>query len=120
MPVQRTKLPTHRPLIRILWEQTALALFARREGLDLLHGLAYAVPLLHTCRTVVTVHDLSFLREPSWYRWNRATYYRYAAQQSVRQAHRLIADSYATHELCLAIDQSVAAGGGSVRLPLPS
>jgi predicted dehydrogenase len=36
------------------------------------------------------------------------------------ESHCNIADSYATHELCLAIDQSVAAGGRSVQLPLLS
>jgi predicted dehydrogenase len=34
------------------------------------------------------------------------------------ESHCNVADSYHTHELCLAIDQSVAAGGQLVRLPL--
>jgi len=35
-----------------------------------------------------------------------------------RQSHCSIADAYHTHELCLAIDQSIAEGGRLVKLPL--
>jgi len=35
-----------------------------------------------------------------------------------RESHCNIADAYHTHELCLAIDRSIAAGGRPVRLPL--
>jgi predicted dehydrogenase len=35
-----------------------------------------------------------------------------------RESHCNIADAYHSHELCLAIDQSLASGGRPVRLPL--
>ncbi len=35
-----------------------------------------------------------------------------------RQSHCNVADSYRTHELCLAIDRSIEEGGQTVRLPL--
>jgi predicted dehydrogenase len=35
-----------------------------------------------------------------------------------RESHCNVADAYRTHELCLAIDRSIAAGGRVVRLPL--
>jgi predicted dehydrogenase len=35
-----------------------------------------------------------------------------------RESHCNIADAYRTHELCLAIDRSIAEGGRPVRLPL--
>jgi len=35
-----------------------------------------------------------------------------------RESHCSIADAYKTHEICLAIDRSIAAGGQPVRLPL--
>jgi len=35
-----------------------------------------------------------------------------------RESHACIADAYRSHELCMAIDQSIAAGGRPVRLPL--
>jgi UDP-N-acetyl-2-amino-2-deoxyglucuronate dehydrogenase len=35
-----------------------------------------------------------------------------------RESHCNVADAYHTHEVCLAIDRSIAQGGGPVRLPL--
>jgi predicted dehydrogenase len=35
-----------------------------------------------------------------------------------RESHCNIADAYHTHELCLAIDRSVARGGSPVKIPL--
>ena len=35
-----------------------------------------------------------------------------------RESHCSVADAYHTHEVCLAVDRSVAAGGTPVRLPL--
>lgn len=35
-----------------------------------------------------------------------------------RESHCNVADAYRTHELCLAIDRSIAAGGRTVRIPL--
>ncbi len=34
-----------------------------------------------------------------------------------RESHCNVADAYKTHELCLAIDRSIAEGGRPVRLP---
>jgi predicted dehydrogenase len=35
-----------------------------------------------------------------------------------RESHCNIADAYRTHEVCIAIDRSIAAGGMPVKLPL--
>jgi glycosyltransferase involved in cell wall biosynthesis len=45
---------------------------------------------------VLTVHDLSFLREPGWFKRDRATYYRSMIGRSVQTADRILADSEAT------------------------
>ena len=87
------------PLARIYQGQRNIWSLLGTSAADVLHYPANFMPFLTNpgrAKVVLTVHDLSFLREPTWYRWNRATYYRYAAQQSVRHAHRIIADSYAT------------------------
>jgi glycosyltransferase involved in cell wall biosynthesis len=47
-------------------------------------------------KVVLTVHDLSFMRSPEWFRWERAKYYRASIRPSVRQADAIIADSEAT------------------------
>lgn len=94
LSVQFSRWDTRRPLRRILWEQTRLA--ALSGGLDLLHGLAFAAPLAARCPTIVTVHDLSFMRFPeAFHRTNRA-YLTLFTRLSTRRALRVIAVSEST------------------------
>jgi len=51
---------------------------------------------LRTAKVVVTVHDLSFLHHPEWFKRGRAAYYRAAIQPTVTLADLLLADSEAT------------------------
>lgn len=96
LDVRRSRWNTRRPWRRILWEQSALAVLSRR--LDLLHGLAYAVPLLAACPTVITVHDLSFMRFPDAFRpFNRA-YLTFITRSATRRAARVIAVSESTRQ----------------------
>ena len=62
--LEHSRLQTARPAQRILWEQAALPLAIRQHNLDLLHGAVNVTPLLSLCPTVVTIHDLSFMRYP--------------------------------------------------------
>jgi len=100
LQLQVSRLPTNRPPVRILWEQGLLPWVARREGLDLLHNMAFVGPLASTCPFVVTVHDLSFLFYPHSFRSLRRSYLRVFARMSVRRARRVIAVSESTkHDL---------------------
>lgn len=45
---------------------------------------------------VLTIHDLAFLRNPKWFRWERSRYYRSAIKQSISVADSFITDSQAT------------------------
>lgn len=91
--IQSARFETASPLRRILWEQLAQPVHLLRQPVDLIHGPAYALPLVCPPRSVVTVHDLSFLRYP--YTLNRAnrTYLRLVTRLSVRQANAVIAVS---------------------------
>jgi glycosyltransferase involved in cell wall biosynthesis len=98
LQVRRTSLPTHRPFGRLVWEQMVQPALA--PGYDLLHGLAYVTPLLSGKPTIVTVHDLSFLRTPERFRLANRTYLRILTALSVRRARRVIAVSEHTkHDL---------------------
>ena len=63
--------------------------------------------------SVVTVHDLSFLVEPKWFRRDRALYLRLMAARSARRALRVIAEGTLPPRL---------RGGcrGSGALPIPA
>jgi glycosyltransferase involved in cell wall biosynthesis len=98
--LQVSRLPTDRPPVRIFWEQALLPWVARREGIDLLHNVAFVGPLASTCPFIVTVHDLSFLFYPHSFRSLRRSYLRVFAGMSVRRARRVIAVSESTkHDL---------------------
>ena len=94
--LQVSRLPTSHPAVRILWEQALLPWVARREGIDLLHNMAFVGPLAGGCPFVVTVHDLSFLFFPRSFRSLRRSYLQVFARMSVRRARRVIAVSEST------------------------
>ncbi len=96
LQLKLSRLPTNLPPVRILWEQALLPWVARREGLELLHNMAFVGPLASSCPTVVTVHDLSFLFFPHSFRPLRRSYLQLFARMSVHQARRVIAVSKST------------------------
>lgn len=96
LAVERSRWNTRSPWRRILWEQTCLA--ARSRTLNLIHGLAFAAPIASSCPTVVTVHDLSFLRFPSAFRTANRSYLSSITAASTRRAARVIAVSDSTRQ----------------------
>jgi glycosyltransferase involved in cell wall biosynthesis len=91
-----SRLPTDRPLIRILWEQLVQPWLLARSNIDLLHSMAFVMPLWSPCPSVATIYDLSFLRYPHNFRaWNRL-YLSTFTRLSARKAGHLIAISKST------------------------
>ena len=91
-----SRLPTHSPVVRVLWEQTIQPWQIRRLALPLLHSLAFVQPLATGCRSVVTVYDLSFLVYGRLFRsWHRR-YLTWGTRLSTRRAQRVIAISEST------------------------
>ena len=87
---------TQRPIGRILWEQLALPVLAQTRHLDLLHGAVNVGPLFAPCPTVITIHDLSFVRYPQAFPAFQRVYLQTQVRRSVRAARRVIAVSEAT------------------------
>ncbi len=88
---------TQTPATRILWEQSLLPHAARDA--DLFHAMAFVSPALLATRArapqVLTLYDLSFLREPQRLPFARRHYLRIGVAASVRRARRLITISAA-------------------------
>ena len=83
--------------VRRLWtDQFGLRRWRKRLRAGLVHYLANIGPLLPMRHVVLTVHDLSYFRNPEWFRRDRAAYYQFAVRESVTHAARVIADSHAT------------------------
>jgi glycosyltransferase involved in cell wall biosynthesis len=67
----------------------------RRLGADLCHT-QHALPLRPPCPCVVTVHDVSFAREPSLMGWKDRTTFRLVLPRAVRKAIRVFTVSERT------------------------
>jgi glycosyltransferase involved in cell wall biosynthesis len=93
IPSSSSRWPTHRPAIRVLWEQLSQPQTLARIGADLVHCPAFVGPLIGSCPSVVTIHDLSFLRYPSFFRLANRVYLSAFTRLSARRARRVIAVS---------------------------
>lgn len=86
----QTASPTAHPIGRILWEQLAWPLQARKHGCNLIHGAAFALPFLTTIPTIVTIFDLSFLYYPELYPYFRRLYLNTATKLACQKAKIII------------------------------
>lgn len=88
-----------RAMPRALWRTCGLARQLKREGVDVFHGLSGELPIgLHRTgiKSVVTIHDLIFLRHPEFYKRIDAMLYAWKFRQTIKEADRIIAISQCT------------------------
>jgi glycosyltransferase involved in cell wall biosynthesis len=82
------------------WEQLTLGAALRRDRPDLLWAPAYTAPLLVPCPVVLTIHDLSYVARPEWFRprerWRRGLVTRAAA---TRARHVLTDSAFSRDEI---------------------
>ena len=68
------------------WEQTTLAASVRRDRLDAFFAPAYTAPVGLAAPLAVTIHDISFIAQPKWFRprerWRRRILTSYAARKA--------------------------------------
>jgi glycosyltransferase involved in cell wall biosynthesis len=76
-----------------VWEHLAQPWTLYRIDADLVHGPVFIAPLFSTCPTVITIHDLSFIRLPHLFRPFNRLYLAVMTRLSARRARRLIAVS---------------------------
>lgn len=90
----------HMPkLLRPLWRIKGIVSDLRHDGVDLYHGLTGELPLglkKAGVKSVVTIHDLIFLRYPEYYNPIDVAIYKWKFSQTCRQADRIVAISECT------------------------
>ena len=91
--VEISRLPTAKPVVRIIWEQVVAPVAVKRHEVDVLHSMGYAQPIACGAKTVVTVHDLAFLLFPRTFNRLNRLYLSLLTRLSVRRADRVIAVS---------------------------
>ncbi|MFQ5855093.1 MAG: glycosyltransferase family 4 protein [Anaerolineae bacterium] len=90
--------PTVSPPARVLWEQLFQPAHLVRENVNLLHGPAYALPLICPTRSAVTVHDLSFFLYPQTFNRGNRLYLKLMTRLAVRRADAVITVSKHTRQ----------------------
>ncbi len=83
-------------LRKALHAQAVLPGLVRRLRGDLLHSLQFVAPLRLARPSVVTVHDLSYLRFSGTVEQPRRAYYRVCVPATLRRAARILTNSAAT------------------------
>ncbi len=82
-----------------LWRSFMLPNQLKSDGIDLFHGLSNEIPFSiknSGIKSVVTIHDLIFLRFPEWYPFIDRKIYEVKFRRSCRDADRIIAISLQT------------------------
>ena len=77
------------------WEQVALPAELALSNLDVLHSPDFIPPLRRRCRSVITVHDLAFIRYPEYLTPDALRYYG-QIRSAVKSADLIIAVSQNT------------------------
>ena len=86
-------------LSRALWRSWGIVSDLRRDRADIYHGLSGELPIgIHASgiKSVVTIHDLIFMRHPEYYNPIDAAVYRAKFLLTCREADRIIAISRRT------------------------
>ncbi len=84
-----------------LWRVWGITADIVRDGIDVFHGLSNELPLniRHSgCKSVVTIHDLIFLRYPQYYKRIDRAIYNYKFRRACENADRVIAVSEFTKQ----------------------
>lgn len=75
------------------WEQTTLRRAAASERLDAFFAPAYTAPLGLDVPLAVTIHDLSFVAHPEWFRRREGMRRRWLTRRAARHARVVFTDS---------------------------
>lgn len=89
------------PVLGELWRNLLQWWSVRRSGVDVYHGLSNELPFgirWSGARTVVTIHDLIFLRLPQTYGWLQRHILRLKTRYACRVADRIVAVSEMTRQ----------------------
>ena len=85
--------------IKAFWRSRGIISDLRRDHIDIFHGLSGELPIgirSAGIKSVVTIHDLIFMRHPEYYHWWDAKIYAAKFHWTTREADRIIATSECT------------------------
>ena len=87
------------PFSKALWRTKGIISDLQRDGVQIYHGLTGELPIgirKSGIKSIVTIHDLIFLRHPEYYHWLDTKIYAWKFRQTVQEADHIIAISECT------------------------
>jgi glycosyltransferase involved in cell wall biosynthesis len=75
------------------WEQFTLARAVNRARPDVFFAPAYSAPLNVSAPIVLTLHDVSFVAHPEWFRWRERVRRTWLARRSAFKASTVLVDT---------------------------
>ena len=92
---------------RVVWDQVLLPIAAARSGAQILHAAGGTLPLVRTLPTVVTVHDVAWLRAQGHTRAYARAYFGSLQSRAYRGAAAIVCDStFSANEYRALVDPS--------------
>jgi glycosyltransferase involved in cell wall biosynthesis len=97
---QMRSVPLSDRALTILWHRLRLPLWVELATgpLDIFHSPDFVLPSVRRAKTLVTVHDLSFIRYPQCADANLRAYLNQVVPRSVQRADLVLADSQSTKD----------------------
>ena len=87
--------------LKSLWRSYRIAGLTKKAGLDIYHGLSHELPVdieKTGIKSVVTIHDVIFVRFPEWYKPLDRKFYFRKIEHACRVAAKIIAISHQTKD----------------------
>lgn len=112
-------------LIRELWRNLLICFSIKRSGIDIYHGLSNELPIgiqYTGCKSVVTIHDLIFIRHPHTYSLLQRYILKWKTLHACKVADRVIAISQQTKRDLMKLyhvpEEKISVVYQSVNIPL--
>ena len=87
------------PFDKAIWRSHGIVKDLKKDGVQVYHGLSGELPIgirRSGIKSVVTIHDLIFMRHPEFYNWIDTKIYSWKFRQTIREADHIIAVSECT------------------------
>ena len=87
------------PFDKAIWRSSGIVKDLKKDGIQVYHGLSGELPMgirKSGVRSVVTIHDLIFLRHPEFYHWLDTKIYAWKFRRTLKEADHIIAISECT------------------------
>lgn len=72
-----------------LWEQIELPRYLKKKGYPILLNLCNTSPLYYT-ESVITLHDLAFIKHPEWFSLAFRTFYNFLIPKTIKKAKMIL------------------------------